>query len=392
MAKISIIVPIYNVEAYLQKCLSSILDQTYRQFELILVNDGSTDASGEICDYFAASDDRITVIHKKNGGVTSARKAGLRRAIGDFVGWVDPNDWIEKDYFEKMVLAQEDSQADIVAGNHFRDIGKQSYTVCNNILAGLYTRESILPKLIYSGKFFEFGLHTSLCTKLIRRSILDKIQPEVDEEINCDEDTVMVYLGILEAKKVLVTEYCGYHYVQRQGSITKSEGNDDLRRLRLAFRCLEEGIAKRGVWEKLRFPLRQWEKYLLLERQIWVFDEKADDKTILLPYGGLSLHSRIVIYGASALGQTIVRYIGRNHLAENVLWIDKSYENFQRQGLQVYPPEDIQKLGDAFDYVLLASVTESIVNSMHRCLLELHVPEEKIRWLSESFVQEEIPW
>lgn len=154
MAKISIIVPIYNVEAYLQKCLSSILDQTYRQFELILVNDGSTDASGEICDYFAASDDRITVIHKKNGGVTSARKAGLRRAIGDFVGWVDPDDWIEKDYFEKMVLAQEDSQADIVAGNHFRDIGKQSYTVCNNILAGLYTRESILPKLIYSGKFF----------------------------------------------------------------------------------------------------------------------------------------------------------------------------------------------------------------------------------------------
>ena len=92
------------------------------------------------------------------------------------------------------------------------------------------------------------------------------------------------------------------------------------------------------------------------------------------------------------MGQTIVRYIGRNHLAENVLWIDKSYENFQRQGLQVYPPEDIQKLGDAFDYVLLASVTESIVNSMHRCLLELHVPEEKIRWLSESFVQEEIPW
>ena len=96
---ISIIIPVYNVEPYIEKCLESVLDQTYKEFECILVNDGSTDKSGQICDRFAAIDSRIRIIHKKNGGLVSARKTGLKEASGQFIGGVDPDDWIEKDYF-----------------------------------------------------------------------------------------------------------------------------------------------------------------------------------------------------------------------------------------------------------------------------------------------------
>lgn len=386
---ISIIVPVYNVEPYLERSLGSIARQTYRDFETILVDDGSTDASGAVCDRFAASHVGVTVIHKSNSGATSARKAGLKRASGEFVASVDPDDWIEEDYFEKMAGMLEASGADMAVGNHFRDIGSQSYLVRNRLPAGLYTREGILPQMIYTGEFFAFGLHPSLCTKLVRRSILEKIQPKVDEDIVVAEDAVMVYASILEAEKVLVTDICGYHYVQRQGSLTKSERADDVRRLGLVFETMEGVFREKGVWDMLRSQVIQWKKFLFLERQIQVFDRKAADGSILVPYGGIAKGSRIVIYGGSALGQTIDRYIRRGNLAETVLWIDKAYGNFRRQGLPVCPPEEIKNLHGEFDYVLLASVTESIVESMTEYLLGLQVPKQKIRWLTEAFVQGE---
>ena len=100
--EISIIVPIYNVEKYLPRCIESILAQTFTNFELILVNDGSEDDSGEVCDRYAKEDKRIKVIHKKNGGVSSARNAGLKNSIGNYIGFVDPDDYIKKDMYEKM--------------------------------------------------------------------------------------------------------------------------------------------------------------------------------------------------------------------------------------------------------------------------------------------------
>ena len=113
-AKISIIVPVYKVEPYLRKCLDSIVGQTYQKLEIILVDDGSPDSCGAICDAYAARDERIRVIHKENGGVASARNAGLDAATGDYIGWVDSDDWIEADMFECLLKGAEDYDADIV--------------------------------------------------------------------------------------------------------------------------------------------------------------------------------------------------------------------------------------------------------------------------------------
>ena len=113
MAKLSIIVPIYNVEEYLPKCIESILKQSYRDFELILVDDGSPDNSPAICDEYAKKDDRIIVIHKPNGGVSSARNAGLDRATGKYLGFVDPDDYIEEKMYELMIKELESKQANL---------------------------------------------------------------------------------------------------------------------------------------------------------------------------------------------------------------------------------------------------------------------------------------
>lgn len=383
---ISIIIPIYNSEPWLEKCLNSVVHQTYRNFEVILVNDGSTDKSGEICERFAASDTRIKVIHKTNGGVVSTRKAGLKKASGEFVGWVDSDDWIEDDYFEKMVKSQQQADADIVMSNHFRDIGSWSYTVCNKFPVGLYGKEELVPRLIYSGEFFASGITPFFWSKLFRKNILDKTQMNVDEKISFGDDIAVVYPSILEADKILVTDICGYHYVQHQGSITKSVDSGDAEKLRRAFSYLDHIFSQSMWYDQLHFQLVQWLKYAFLERSIWIFDEKSTDGSILCPFGKIPSHSRVVIYGGSAIGQSIKTYIDKQDLAQNVLWIDMTYENFRRQGLKIDPPKDIQKLGGEYDFVLLASGTKNIVDSMKEYMLELQVPEGKIRWLSEEFI------
>jgi glycosyltransferase involved in cell wall biosynthesis len=121
MAKLSVIVPIYNVEKYLRKCLDSVVNQTLSDLEIILVDDGSPDRCGEICDEYAANDSRIKVIHKKNGGLPSARNAALDVATGEWVAFVDSDDWLELDIYEKAVMAGERKDVDILFFNSFRN-------------------------------------------------------------------------------------------------------------------------------------------------------------------------------------------------------------------------------------------------------------------------------
>ena len=111
--KISVIVPVYKVEPYLRKCLDSIINQTYRNLQIILVDDGSPDNCGAICDEYASKDSRIEVIHQENGGVSAARNAGLKLAAGDYIGWVDSDDWIEPDMYAYMLENMQKYEADI---------------------------------------------------------------------------------------------------------------------------------------------------------------------------------------------------------------------------------------------------------------------------------------
>lgn len=124
--KVSIVVPIYNVEAYLSRCLDSILSQTLQDIEVIAVNDGSTDASGEILDQYASKDTRIIVIHKKNGGVSAARNDGIQLVKGEYIGFVDPDDWIDHDMYEALYHSAVEEKADIVMCTYMREFGTHS--------------------------------------------------------------------------------------------------------------------------------------------------------------------------------------------------------------------------------------------------------------------------
>ena len=133
MNKISVIVPVYNVEPYLIECLESIINQTYRDLEIILIDDGSTDKSGDICEEYAKKDDRIIVIHQSNQGSASAKNAGLRKASGEYLAFVDSDDFLQEDAYEFMVRQLEEYHADIIQG-YFRKVYQKNHRDVNKII------------------------------------------------------------------------------------------------------------------------------------------------------------------------------------------------------------------------------------------------------------------
>lgn len=375
---ISVIVPIYNASEYLHKCIKSILKQTYRDLEIILVDDGSAYLCGKICDEYAVLDSRIRVIHKENGGSTSARKAGLEIANGEFVGFVDGDDWIEPDYYEKMVFIQEKYSADIVLSGHFHEIGSDSRQVKDNFSVGTYTREQLLPTLLYAGRFFEYGVQPHMVTKLFKKKILQKTQMCVDDRIVIGEDAAVVYPSVLEAKKIYVSDICAYHYIQHPNSMTKRGLKYTADRYSLLFERLEETFREKNVWKILEPQLKQYKKYLLLMHQISVFDEN-----VLAPYGGIQPGSKVIIYGAGVMGQKIYRYLLEKEI-DIVLWVDRKYAFYQENGFEVFSPDEILKVTD-YDFILIANTVQDVAEKMRQYLVDKGIEKEKVLWLSEEF-------
>lgn len=214
---ISIIVPVYNVEIYLEKCIESILNQTFTNFEIILVDDGSTDKSGEVCDGFAKKDNRIKVIHKKNGGLSSARNTGLEVAKGDYLGFVDSDDYINQYMFEKLYELCKKNNCDISIcrfGRYDNDnlINKkieEHITEFNNV-------EGI--RQLFKGILYRF----SVCNKLFKTTCFENI---LFPEGRIHEDLSTTYKLFARAQKVIYTNYIGYIYVKRENSILTNKYN-----------------------------------------------------------------------------------------------------------------------------------------------------------------------
>ncbi len=221
----SIIVPVYNAEKYLQKCIDSILKQTYYNIELVLVDDGSPDKSGEICDINKMQDDRIKVIHKQNGGVSSARLAGVQEATGDYVLFVDADDWIREDCVEKISFELvKNSFPDVIVYGHYRLSEDETIEKFPNIPTGYYSAErinkTIYPNLIQNDRSGYFP--PAVWGKAFRRElILDNMIS--DKEAVIGEDMACIVPTIYRAKSLYVMHECLYYYRYNECSVTKGK-------------------------------------------------------------------------------------------------------------------------------------------------------------------------
>ncbi len=212
--KISVIVPVYNVEEYLARCVDSVLAQTYENLEVILVDDGATDTSGTICDDFAAKDSRVKVIHKENGGLSSARNTGLEAATGECIAFVDSDDWIEPDAYAHLLGLMEKHQVKLVCGGRYDVSGKTGQRT-----VGLCPRrEEVISGEELAGRIFLWdGCDSSACDKLYHRSLLKNFR--YPEGKVC-EDVPVTYKIVLQADLVAMSDKPFYNYYHRPGSIS----------------------------------------------------------------------------------------------------------------------------------------------------------------------------
>lgn len=214
-SNISIIVPVYNVEKYLERCIESILNQTFTGFELILVDDGSTDLSGDICDKYSKKDKRIKVIHKQNGGLSSARNAGLEIASGDYIAFIDSDDFVAKEYIFLLYENLIENNADIsICGYRIvREddiLVKDSATLTNNISI-LNSHQSLLN--LYNEKRSNFIVAWS---KLFKKNLFDSIRFPYGK---INEDSFVLYKLFLKSIKITYNESKLYYYQVREDSI-----------------------------------------------------------------------------------------------------------------------------------------------------------------------------
>ena len=210
---ITVIVPVYNVEKYIRRCVTSIVDQTYKNLQIILIDDGSTDGSGTICDEIATWDNRIEVIHKQNGGLSDARNTGIKNARGSLIGFVDGDDYIEEDMYEILQCEFANKKTDIVSCGICEEFENKTKIIC-------YSAEKceLNRKQAYEALFAHVCiLGCSSCNKLFSANLFENIYYKKNIQ---SEDLELLYRILNRVNKVICVNKIGYHYVHREGSIT----------------------------------------------------------------------------------------------------------------------------------------------------------------------------
>lgn len=391
---VSVIVPIYKVERYLQQCIDSICNQTYEFLEIILVNDGSPDGCGRICDTNAERDSRIVVIHKENGGLSSARNAGLDAAKGDYVSFIDADDTIHPRFIEILLGLCRQYECDIAQCDYLTVADNSIALPLNTVQSiKLYNNKQALYKMCCTG---DAAKYTIACNKVYKKELFQDICYPLGK---MHEDEYTTYLLLWKARKIAVINLYMYYYLQRETSIMGSGFSVKRLDALTAFHERLEFLRDKQLWEEYEATLRTLvgliKKYNILlrdnvedsaevcarlsaegERAESILDKLTLDKTNMPRSRDYPKNSKIVLYGAGYWGRVCYRWITENQCGTVVGWVDNSWMVISGTEYPVKPVDSL--LSIPFDYVLIAikdRLTQEEVAENLRCW---GIPKEKI--------------
>ena len=333
---LSVIIPVFNTREYLERCIDSVLAQTLKEIEIVIVDDGSTDGSEQIVDKYAKNDSRIHVIHKVNEGLIAARLTGVQNARGELVGFVDSDDYVDSQMYERLTDYMEASGADVVSSGIMREYetGEVELAV-DHFAPGLYKNleTDIFPSMIFNYEMQDFGIYCNLVNKVFKRAIMNEVLEQIDKRITYGEDAAVFYSYMVKCKSVFITDALYYHYCIRRDSMCMTKGEalaESTFRLYSSLLTSFEGGTMRDVL------IRQLKQYVLrIERyrlthiynihpallNSWEFD-----------YPDGVLDEDYVLYGAGGCGQAFYQHIERIGKQENmVAWVDINYMDVQVQ-------------------------------------------------------------
>ena len=373
---ISVIVPIYMIDRYVGLCIESIINQTYKNLEIILVDDGGKDRCHEICDLYKRKDDRIKVIHKPNGGLVSARKAGLQQSNGEYISYVDGDDWIGPGFIEGLYTAASTSGADMVCAGLTRDLFSHSASFTNTLPSGIYEGEKLKDlwkNMASTGAYYRPGISTYVWNKLFRREILLDPQNCVDNRISIGEDGAVTYPALLSCTCVTVIDNVAYHYRQREDSMLKQSAgySSEAQKLKHLFEYLMRWAERTPEELGIKGQIVDYVLSIAIMRSGGRLPQD-DYSTFDSAYYGKD----VIVYSAGTFGQQLVNRFKETEHCKVVAWLDDDYWEYRRCCLDVDPVESIT--GFSYDYILIATVDGLIAEKAERRLMDLGVSQKKI--------------
>lgn len=381
-ALVSIIVPVYNIALYVEECIESIRRQTYHNIEIIVVDDGSEDGSGERCEEIAAQDERIKVIRQKNMGVAAARGKGIEQAAGEYIMFVDGDDWIEPDMVEALVKYI--NHADLVtSGVYYQEKADRMIKRYDEFSEGIYAdkerMDEFLKTMIYdSDKEGIQRLTPWSVNKLYRSGLAKEVYQRIDMSITFAEDSVFLYRYLLRCSSVVIVHQCYYHYRFRGDSAMHAVNNHMLMDINKVYLALEPDFRKHELSENLLFQLQKWIIVMCIRavNSHMGFEEKAYIPEFIADLSDVR-DKKLVLYGAGLAGQNTYDQLKRfKH--EVVLWADKNYMLYQSKGMPVVSPGEI--LSKDYDVVLIAVNEQALADRIRKELSEMGVSEGCLLW------------
>lgn len=382
--KISVIIPIYNTAPYLPRCIESVLNQTYRNIEVILVDDGSTDDSARICENFAEKDSRISVIRQENEGNNAARKAGIKVSTGEYIMFVDSDDWIGSNLISLLYRQVEEHNVDLVISNVLmtRVNGKEEKR--QNLLdAGVYVNpKDAVKRLFFDYEDCEYGILPYIFAKLYRRNLVISSMEKIDDRIQYDEDRALVWTCLMQDITAAFINDTEYYYCQRADGLVRARDEMYLAKVNY-FYCYMSSLFEKEDW----ILTKQLERYVAWNVQIalkWKMGmsenavTKVKEKYVLDSTVFMDGPIKVVLYGAGAVGRDYDIQLRDSRNIRLVAWVDRAWEERCRKGLKVQPVDEALHL--SYDYILVAVKREEVFEEIKTELILKGFPEDKIIW------------
>lgn len=373
--KISVIIPVYNVEKYIKKAIESVINQTYKNLEIILVDDGSTDNSGFICDEYANIDERITVIHKENGGIVSARKTGINLANGDYAVNLDPDDWIEATAYEQVVKIIEERHPDIIAYGMKKEFNGFIESQPIQLAEGQYNQNEFwiaFCNKVSKYPFYEQPIDMSQCDKVVKTELFKKHQSNCNEALKKNVDDAVIFPMLLDMKSIYIESRCWYHYCVRKTSILwQTKKDDDIRYKMLALHLIDayKRYNKMGVCSK-EFLLYKLVYHMMLDIPDTLFEMEQ-----CKIYPQIKKSNNIVIYGKGVFANRFIENIRMSNYCNIVENVD-SYDVEKLKNIDV----------DKYDYIVIAIFSAAIVLSIIDLLKKMNIDENKILFIEKNSI------
>lgn len=385
----SIIIPIYNAAPFLERCLNSLLCQTFMEIEIILVNDGSTDKSLSICQSYASQDGRVIVYEQENMGRVAARKAGIGLAEGQYISFIDADDWVEEDMYEQIYEQMHEPKniADIVAFGLVEEYGSRRVIRKENLDIGFYEAdvlEILKGQLLCNGIFFEFGILPHLCDKVFKKDFLVASGfMEIDNDLVYGEDAVATFRACINSVTLQVLAITPYHYRQNNyvnGFQTLQVGKKFFPKLYQEF---QRSIVNCQHKEMYEWQIKYYFWFVLLLRQF----ENLQSNEELFPYTQNVLGKKVILYGAGGLGVEVYKYIEKTSCCKIVCWVDREYAELDKRELPLDSPQKVYV--ESYDYILITILNERIAKSIKDELKRNGVAQEKILHIEGKHLKRE---